>query len=356
MDASYGNIEDYNEYCNIIKYDDGLVEINGPHETKVVHTSKRNIDYFDIKPLLLVLCDANGDFSLKNNTDIHTFYGSIDNQHYKITINVNSSLIEMINTKLNISSDFEYYDIPPLDYPVYQYTSNPAIVMLAIFVASCNIDNMDDSNYLMYSADNLAEKIAQNEDYFLDIYGILILSLYKQTIWHSIKEMGDIIEQQFKELTDKRTDLEIQKMNSDNTYIYQGQALFSNIDTEIRRTKELTKTYSKLAALIKTLNLNYDIMEFKVGSKSYFIIRQEFKILTIHTNEYNTTKLTPIDDELEWLYGILAQSSTFVIANYNKWSDDIEKGLTGNNLNKITSQYNTTTHTETEEYPPTYFA
>lgn len=358
MDASYGNVEYYNEENSVIKYDDGLVEINGPHETKVVHTSKRNIDYFDIKPLLLILSDGNGDFSIIHKSDIHTFYGSIDGQYYKVTINVNSSLIEMINTKQGINSNFEQYDIPALNYPIYQYTSNPAIVLLAVFVAACNIDNFEDSNYLMYSAENLAEKIAQNEDYYLDEYGILLLSLYKQTVWHSIKEMNDIIETQFKEITERRTDLEMQKMTSSDSYIFRGQQLFSNIDKEIQNTKDLIKTYSRLGAMLKTLNSKSEVMEFKIGSKSYFMVRLDAQILTIQTDEYNTTKLTLIEDELEWLYGTIAQSCEEVMKHYNKWSDDIENGITGNNLNKQINQYNATTRTDVEEYeyPPSYFA
>lgn len=318
-------LEDYEEDFNIIKYSNGLTEINAPYDTRVAHTNpNREVTYFDIKPLLLIISDLNGDFSKDHQGEIFTLYGSIGGYQYKVTINAKSPMVEMINTTLNINTNFSSYEIPELEYPFYQFTSNPIIVLLLLFVTTCYASDKESID-LMYAAEIIANGADKDETYHLDEFGILVLSVYQQCFWTKQEDIIKIIDDKIEIIKEKLVDLELENVTADSVYTNHAPVMFGNINNEIKSLKAKIVAYAKLESMLKLVKPNDEIMEVKVGNKSHFMLRRGENIMTILKDQFNTPKITTIDPELKTVYSALCRSHDSTVYNYNQWCDNLMK-------------------------------
>lgn len=321
LQSIYEDEQEYEEH-NIIKYKNGIVEINGPHDTRVVHTNRNsNINYFDIKPLLLIIADVNGDFSKDQRCEIFTLYGNIGGYEYKITINGKSPMVEMVNTSLNITNNFSSYEIPELEYPVYQFTSNPMIVLALLFTIACYVSDQD-GNSIMYAAEVISDNADKDETYYLDEFGMLIMSVYQQCYWIKQGDMLKIIDEKMDDLKDKAVDLEMENLSSDNVYVCKGSSL-TDIKHEIKKLKTKMVAYARLESMVKLTNSDDEIMEIKIGNKSHFMVKRDGNIMTMQKDEFNTPKFIIIDPELKTFYMALCQSHDSIVSNYNNWCNQI---------------------------------
>jgi hypothetical protein len=316
------NDDTFYECNSVIKYED-IVEINGPYETKIVHNNpKRDITYFDTKSMLLILSNMNNDYTKDSQDDIYTFYGKIDDNKFRITLNTKSCLIEVINITINICTNFEAYEISTTEYPIYQYSRNPVIVLLAVFVAACYACKTicDD---LLLSAEKINSKFSNDEDYYLDEFSILMLSIYKQTLLLSTERMQFVVENKLRNLNYKLADLEIVDMKSNNEY--NGNVMYCNTKTEIKEISKKTYIYSELDGLLKTLKKTDNLMELSVGNKSYFMIIRNEKIMTISKSEFNTTYTKSLDEDLIKIYNDVSIAYVNVVINFNQHIYNIQK-------------------------------
>jgi hypothetical protein len=320
-------IDDYEDEHSVIKYQNNLIEINAPHETRVIHNNtKRDISYFDIKPLLLIMADINSKINKDHGNEIYTLYGNIGRYEYRVTINTKSPMVEMVNITLNftanVTSDFSNYDIPELEYPIYQFTENPVIAILVLFAVGCYASD-DDSNYIMHAAEILTDRTDTNETYYLDEFGIMIMSVYQQCYWIKQSDMMGIINTKSEELKNKVVDLELEKMTSEDVYMYQGHAISNHIKIKIKNAKKILVLYARLESMLKLVNPDDEIMEIKIGNKSHFMLKRCNNIMKIQKNEFNTPLFTFIDSELKTIYDAICQSHDSVVYKYNTWCDNI---------------------------------
>jgi hypothetical protein len=313
MDLSHLYNEDME--CNYISKYGNIIESNGPHDTlMVLNNPKRQVSYFDIEPILLILSNVNNDYTSDYRNDIYTFYGKIESFNYRITINLKSSIMEFINTDINISENFETVDIPEVKYPIYQYTSNPTIITTSAFVAACNVA-FADSNNIIETIDILSNKIEDDEDYCVDESIILLLSVYRQNIWYQQKDIMNIISQKINENSGILAELEMEKM--ENTKSDNVNVLYSSSITRIKQIKKILCTYMYLEEIMKTFKSTDEIMELKLGKHSHFLIRKHNTIMTIKKDEFNTIKLESISDYLDELYNNINIKYIDVIKDFN---------------------------------------
>jgi hypothetical protein len=310
------------EYYYVSKYKN-IIESNGPHDAQmVIHNTDRQVSYFDMEPILLVLSNINNDYTGDNRSDIYTFYGMINSFNYRITINLKSSLLEFINTDINVSQDFQTVEIPEVKYPIYQYTSNPAIVITAALVAGCYVAFVD-SNNIINSIDYLSDKINDDEDYYIDESIILILSLSQHKVWHLQKDIINIISNKIEEKTEVLADLKMQKIqDTENNSI---NALYSNLSTSIKSVKKILLTYVDLKEMIKTLKPTDEVLELKLGKYSYFLVRRHNKIMTIKRDEFNTIQLEKISEYLQKLYDDISIKFIEVMNDFNDFNANTSK-------------------------------
>jgi hypothetical protein len=306
------------EYYYVTKYGN-IIESNGPHDTQmVIHNPNRQVSYFDMEPVLLILSNIKTDYNVDYRSDIYTFYGTIDSFNYRITINLESSLLEFINSDINVSHNFQTVDIPEVKYPIYQYTSNPAIVITAALVAGCYVA-FSDSNYIMGSIDYLCDKIEDDENYYIDESIILILSIYVKKVWYQQKDIMNIISIKINETTEILTELEMQKMNN----LKNDNISFSSLNTRIKILKTLLRSYIHLEEITKTLKPTDEIMELKLGKHSHFLVRRHGNIMTINRNEFNTIQLENIYEYLQELYDNIHNKFISVTQDFNEYSIEL---------------------------------
>ena len=311
VDTDYHNIKFYN----------GIKEINGPYETKVViKNNKKDLTYFDTQCLIDLL--TNDDTDMDYSYGIHTFHGKCGNEQYRLTVNFQQCILEIVNVLVNITSDFTAHTIPSTNYPVYQYTHNPVIVALAGFLIACFTDaeKRHDAYNILVKVDTIMDKLDETENYYLDDVTILLLSIYKQNYFVKQTDVLRKINDCIMETGKKIGDLKIEKLGGNNMYCTNA-GRFISVDVRLKDLSRLNKTYIKLEHIIKTLQESDYVLEFKCGGYSYFLIQRGDYIMSFTISSLNTPKCVPIETANTVIYQMISPIWMKLFQDYTEWSD-----------------------------------
>lgn len=276
-----------------------VVEIKGPYNTHTVYSNlNKHIQYFDTESLVLSLANM---FTIQRFQNVYVINGDIETNRFKITLNTKDCCLQMVNLCYNITDKFNEYVIKPCDYPIYQYTENPAIVMLAYMLAICYMD----IQYLvqfMSSMIRVSGKIIPNENYYIDENTILLLSIYYEKEWINVTKIIELSEYKIKQLSDEREQIEIAKASGDDMHQPHGQGMYVNINTRLKKIRTLTNNYIRVQSFVKSLKDTDKVLELKFGNASHFLIQRNDNIMTIEKDEYKSIKYNPLNEKIIDLY------------------------------------------------------
>lgn len=313
------------EYNNVVKFGD-TVQINGPHDTMVVYNnSEQNIEYFDVRPLIYTLDRYNNNnFEVNRVNEVFILTGYVEGSEFKISINTKTYTLDIVNKEYNITHDFEKYEIRPTKYPIFQYTNNPMIVLLALLLSACRVSEIY-VFVLMDACYNLASKLndIDKNDYYVCENTALLLSIYFQQPWYLQKDAVETIKKKIMNERLREETLMTQKMTDCVPFNTNMGLLYANIDTELKDVKNVRNTYIKLESLIKSLKPDDEILEILLGNKSYFLVRRNNEIMTLNRDEYKTIKLDRIDKNIHIIYERLIDDYAKCLSYYYSMAGEI---------------------------------
>jgi hypothetical protein len=314
----------------------GITEIIAPHSTRVIiNNPNYEFTYFDTSCLPNILASSS---ITTDDNNYFTIYGKSNDEEFKLTLNATFGILEIRNEKLDlgyvtdidITNAFSKKHIIKTHHPAYQYTQNPAIILTVLFMLAYYIDDkklsyQDLTCPLLTRAEKICETIEDDDNYYLDEMTILILSIYTQRFWILQKQVLNIVDNKIFGIHDKISGLQMEQMGN-NQFICNGtngNSQFISIKSKIRECQKQIDTYNDLNRVFKTFKDTDEILELKIGSMSYFLLKRNDTIMTFTSDEYVSTDCKPIDNDIISTYLLVMSKSNDIFACYNEWVNNV---------------------------------
>ena len=286
-----GDSSNYNSLY-VCEYN-GNIEVNGTFNTKVIKRGKNgDIDYFDTTPLITILTDPHAKYS-QNNSEKITVTGECSGELFLIQIDLVSESISIHNTSYTIINNLKKIYLPQTLHPIYQYTENPCILIIALFLIACNSESEESAFKQLALCEKIGKDVTVDKNYCLDVSSVLILSIYCQCTWlpksDCIKYISDIIDEVNLQLGGLKSQHK-EYLSAYNQYNMSAP----HLEADIKKKETYRKKNSQLYSTITKLDVD-DILELHIGCKSYFIIIKKNTYMTFTIDEFNTVSYHRID-------------------------------------------------------------